>query len=86
MSKTYSMLVAIAIFDHCSIIFYELTFKDMALTFVKLPKEMRFIHKIPVKTIRLSKKTPNLLVTCGDESDLTIKLWNIAVSLTDPVT
>lgn len=36
------------------------------------------IHKIPVKTIRLSKKQPNLMVSCGDESDVTIKLWNIA--------
>ncbi len=46
---------------------------------------MKNIHKIPVKTIRLSKKSPNLLVTCGDENDLTVKLWNIASSLTEPV-
>lgn len=51
----------------------------------KLEKEMKNIHKIPVKTIRLSKKSPNLLVTCGDELDLSLKLWNLTQSLSEPV-
>ena len=73
-----SALVAIAVFNHCSVYFYELTCKDESVAFRKVSKQMENIHKIPVKTIRLSKKQPNLLVTFGDESDLTIKLWNIA--------
>ncbi len=39
------------------------------------------IHKMPVRQIRLSKKNPNHMVSCGDESDVTVKLWNIAGSL-----
>ena len=46
---------------------------------------MKNIHKFPVKTVRLSKKSPHLLVTCGDETDLTLKLWNLSQSLTEPV-
>lgn len=80
------MLLAVAIFEHCSVVFYELNFKSNELTFIPLKKEMRYTHKIPLKTIRMSKKTPNMLVTCGDEADVTIKLWNIGVSLSEPVT
>jgi hypothetical protein len=36
--------------------------------------------------LRMSKKHAGLMVTCGDESDLFIKLWNLASSKTEPVT
>ena len=79
------MLVAVAIFDHCSVVFYELSFSSGTLIFSPLSKQMLNIHKMPVRTIRLSKKSPNLLVSCGDESDVTIKLWNVQ-NPSEPVT
>lgn len=33
-------------------------------------RELKNIHKFPVNKIRLSKKNANMLVSCGDESDL----------------
>ena len=35
------------------------------------------IHKMPVRMVRLSKKSVNMLVSCGDEADLYVKLWNV---------
>eukprot|EP00347_Sterkiella_histriomuscorum_P020835 403336284 len=84
-SKKFSMIIAIAVFDHCSVVFQELSFADNKLKFTPLIKQMVNIHKMPVRQIRLSKKNPNLIVSCGDESDVTVKLWNIAGSLTEPV-
>ena len=72
------MLVAIACFDHCKVLFYELTMEEDKLTYALLKREMSNIHKIPVKTIRLSKRQPNLMVSCGDENDLFVKLWNVS--------
>ena len=43
------------------------------------------IHKIPVKAIRFSKKHNNLMVSCGDEADLYLKLWNVSTSSNEPV-
>jgi hypothetical protein len=79
--------VAVAIFDHCSVEFFDLSRgADGKLNFTLLPgKHMQNIHKFPVKQIRLSKKQPHLMVSCGDESDLYIKLWNLASSKTEPV-
>jgi hypothetical protein len=82
------MLVAAAIFDHCSVDFFELTRSpsDGKLVFTLLPnRQMTTIHKIPVRMIRLSKKHPHLMVSCGDESDLYLKMWNLSSSKTDPV-
>jgi len=50
------MVVAIAIFDHCSILVHELSFNNNQLKFSNLNRTIANIHKIPVKTIRLSKK------------------------------
>lgn len=58
---------------------------DNKLSFSQAKKEILNIHKMPVKAIRLSKKQNNLLVSCGDESDLYIKLWNVANSGSEPV-
>ena len=89
-SKSFSMLVAVALFDHCSVQFFELsrTSADPSnLVFKHLPdKTMTSIHKIPICMLRMSKKHPGLMVTCGDESDLYIKLWNLASSKLEPVT
>ena len=80
------MQIAVAVFDHCSVQFFELNKSGETMTITKLDKQMQNIHKIPVKSIRLSKKQPNLMVSCGDESDLFIKLWNVAAGNTsDPV-
>ena len=38
---------------------------------------MASIHKMPVKQVRLSKKQPSVMVSCGDESDLFVKLWSV---------
>ena len=35
-------------------------------------------HATPVGKIRLSKLFPRLLVTCGYERDVSLKLWNVA--------
>jgi len=43
------------------------------------------IHKFPVKAIRLSKKHNNLMVSCGDDADLYLKLWNVSSSNSEPV-
>ena len=73
------MLVAVAVFDHCSVEFMDLTYSNGKLTFTHLEnKKMVNIHKMPVRMVRLSKKQPHIMVSCGDESDLYIKLWNIA--------
>lgn len=80
------MLVAVAIFDHCSVEFFELSKAEGKLTFRLLEgKQMQGIHKMPVRQVRLSKKQPNLMVSCGDETDLYIKLWNLASSRSEPV-
>jgi hypothetical protein len=72
------MLVAVAIFEHCSVEFFELSYSDGKLLFTALPsKKMTGIHKIPVKQIRLSKKQPSLMVSCGDEADVFVKLWSV---------
>lgn len=46
---------------------------------------MMNIHKIPVRQIRLSKKHPNIMVSCGDETDLYVKLWNLSANKSEPV-
>jgi hypothetical protein len=46
---------------------------------------MTSIHKIPVKNIRLSKKHSHLMVSCGDESDLYVKLWNLSSIKSEPI-
>lgn len=80
------MLVAVAIFDHCSVEFFELSRQGDKFAFTSLPnRHMQNIHKLPVKQIRLSKKQANLMVSCGDESDLYVKLWNLTSSKTEPV-
>lgn len=50
-----------------------------------MKKELTHIHKMPVNKVRLSKKQSNLMVSCGDEADLWVKLWNVASSSSDPV-
>lgn len=89
-SGNFSMLVAVATFDHCSVEFFDLSrlpADPKKLVFTHLPgKKMSNIHKIPVKQVRLSKKQPSIMVSCGDEQDLFIKLWNLSASKTDPVT
>ncbi|CDW79586.1 UNKNOWN [Stylonychia lemnae] len=85
-SKSFTMIVAVAIFDHCSVVLHELSFQNDQIKFTNLNRALSNIHKIPVKTIRLSKKQPNLMVSCGDESDVTIKLWNISTSSSEPIT
>lgn len=88
-SKTFNILIAVALFDHCSVKFFELSRSaadPSKLVFKDLPdRHMMNIHKIPVCMIRLSKKYPQLMISCGDESDLYVKLWNIATSRTEPV-
>jgi hypothetical protein len=86
-SSNFTVLVAVAIFDHCSVEFFELSRAGgEKLVFTPLPgKKMQSIHKMPVRQVRLSKKQPQLMVSCGDESDLYLKLWNLAGSKTDPV-
>ena len=36
-------------------------------------------HATPVGKIRLSKQFPRLLVTCGYDKDVWLKLWNVSV-------
>jgi len=44
------MLIAVAIFDHCSVEFFDLSFTNGKLQFNALPnKSMMNIHKIPVR-------------------------------------
>lgn len=76
------MLIAAAIFDHCSVEFFELTrSSEEKLVFTHIPnRQMTGIHKMPVKQVRLSKKQPNIMISCGDESDLYVKLWNVSSS------
>jgi WD40 repeat protein len=75
------MLCAVAIFEHCSVEFFDLTAQDGKLQFTALPdKKMTSIHKMPVKQVRLSKKQPSIMVSCGDESDLFVKLWSVGKS------
>ncbi len=79
----FRMLVAVASFDECKVLFYELSFnqsnKKLVLTRMT-DRELKNIHKFPVKQVRLSKKNANMLVSCGDESDLYVKLWNAATA------
>ena len=35
--------------------------------------------------VRLSKRQPNLMVSCGDENDLFVKLWNVSSSTNEPI-
>lgn len=86
-SKSFSMLIAVAVFDHCSVEFFELTRNrgDKLVMTALTERKLQNIHKIPVKQIRLSKKNPNLLVSCGDESDLYLKLWNVAKKSSEPI-
>jgi hypothetical protein len=86
-SKNFSMQVAVAIFDHCSVEFFDLSCTQGGkLVFTALSnKLMTNIHKMPVRQIRLSKKHPSIMVSCGDESDLYVKLWNLSLSKTEPV-
>lgn len=85
-SNNFTMLVAAAISDHCSVHFFELTRSNSKLVFNLLPnREMTSIHKIPVRMIRLSKKHAHLMVSCGDESDLYLKSWNLSSTKTEPV-
>jgi hypothetical protein len=79
------MLVAVASFDECKVLFYELSLNQSTkkLVLTRIPdRELKNIHKFPVKQVRLSKKNANLLVSCGDESDLFVKLWNVASAST----
>jgi len=41
------------------------------------------MHKFPVGSVRLSKLQARYLVSCGDETDVTLKLWNIASACTE---
>ena len=43
------MLIAVAIFDHCSVIFYELNFERGKLSITERNLKMTNIHKMPVK-------------------------------------
>lgn len=79
------MLIAIACFDHCKIIFYELSMQNNKLKYELLNRELVNIHKFPVKQVRLSKKQPNLMVSCGDENDLFVKLWNVSSISSEPL-
>ena len=74
------MLVAVASFDHCKVLFYELAYLEhngvKKLVFsLKNERELSGIHKFPVKMVRMSKHLPNAMISCGDESDLFVKLW-----------
>lgn len=88
-SDNFSLLVAVAVFDHCGVEFFELSrtpADSKKLAIAHLPsKKMINIHKMPVKQLRLSKKHPQVMVSCGDEQDLYVKLWNLAASKTEPV-
>ena len=69
--------VAASCFDHVEVKVLNLTFANGKFEFTPVQNTLRNCHVAPVGKIRLSKKYPRLLVTCGYEKDCYLKLWNV---------
>lgn len=70
-------IVAVSCFDHCQVKVLQLTFHKEQFTFSPVQNTLMNVHAMPVGKIRLSKNYPRLLVTCGYEKDVYLKLWNV---------
>jgi len=76
-------LVAVSTFDHCMIKVLPLAFHREQFTFGPVQNTLMNVHAMPVGKIRLSKQFPRLLVTCGYEKDVYLKLWNVTATSGD---
>lgn len=71
-------IIAVSSFDHCQVLVLHLVFHKETFTFSPIQNTLKNCHTMPVGKIRLSKNFPRLLVTCGFEKDVYLKLWNVA--------
>ena len=53
-------------------------FSNGQLAFSSLQNTLLNAHEIPVNKVRFSRQFPRMLVSCGDERDVKLKLWNVA--------
>jgi len=70
-------IVAASTFDHCQVKVVNLVFHKEAFTFSDIQNNLMNCHVAPVGKIRLSKNFPRLMVSCGFEQDVYLKLWNV---------
>ena len=69
--------VAASCFDHVEVKVLNMIFANGKFEFKPVQNTLKNCHIAPVGKIRLSKKFPRLLVTCGFEKDCYLKLWNV---------
>jgi WD40 repeat protein len=77
--KSATFILALACYDKCKVAFLKIQREGGKLKVLKEEKvnPIEFPHKMPANCVRLSKNYPNLVVTCGDEQDTMVKLWNL---------
>ena len=71
------LMVAVSCFDHCEIKVLNVIFHKEAFTFSEIQNNMSNCHVAPVGKVRLSKNYPRLMVSCGFDKDVYLKLWNV---------
>lgn len=84
-SEPLMFFVAVACLEYRQVRIYQLTLKQGAFTLSPIQNTIQHVHTKPCCKVRLSSSYPRLLVTCGDQDDCQLKVFNISKSDSEPL-